>query len=166
MAILVRAPSRCAPLKTASSPFGMPYRVIGGPRFYERSGDQVTPSPIWEVVQNPAADLKFERIVNVPKRGLGDSSVQTIFQHARAEKVKSLFQCRAPDRRNRGTEARAEKKRCASLRRFRRAGVRSSLPWRTPIYAELILDDSGYTAMWQKDSLAASADALLKTSKS
>ena len=52
---------------------GMPYRVIGGPRFYERQEIKDAIAYL-EVMQNPADDLKFERIVNVPKRGLGDQT--------------------------------------------------------------------------------------------
>ena len=52
---------------------GLPYRVIGGPRFYERQEIKDAIAYL-EVTLNPANDLKFERIVNVPKRGLGDTA--------------------------------------------------------------------------------------------
>ena len=89
MAILVRASFQMRAFEDRFVTMGMPYRVIGGPRFYERQEIKDAIAYL-EVMQNPAADLKFERIVNVPKRGLGDQSLQTIFQHARAEGI-SLF---------------------------------------------------------------------------
>ncbi len=61
----------------------MPYRVIGGPRFYERQEIKDAIAYL-EVTLNPSNDLKFERIVNVPKRGLGETAVRAIHSHARA----------------------------------------------------------------------------------
>ncbi len=89
MAILVRASFQMRSFEDRFVTMGMPYRVIGGPRFYERQEIKDAIAYL-EVMQNPAADLKFERIINVPKRGLGDQTLQTIFQHARAEGI-SLF---------------------------------------------------------------------------
>ena len=65
---------------------GLPYRVIGGPRFYERQEIKDAIAYL-EVTANPANDLKFERIVNVPKRGLGDTSVKRVHELARARAV-------------------------------------------------------------------------------
>ncbi len=89
IAILVRASFQMRAFEDRFVTIGMPYRVIGGPRFYERQEIKDAIAYL-EVMQNPAADLKFERIINVPKRGLGDQTLQTIFQHARAEGL-SLF---------------------------------------------------------------------------
>src|SRR5262249_20085440 len=65
---------------------GLPYRVIGGPRFYER---QEIPDALAyrRVAHSPADDLAFERIVNVPKRGLGDATVQLLHDHARKRRI-------------------------------------------------------------------------------
>ena len=62
---------------------GLPYRVIGGPRFYERQEIKDAIAYL-EVTLNPANDLKFERIINVPKRGLGDTTIKRIHALARA----------------------------------------------------------------------------------
>ena len=78
---------------------GLPYRVIGGPRFYERQEIKDAIAYL-EVTLNPANDLKFERIVNVPKRGLGDTTVEA---HARAwpaARGMPLFQAAQRDRRD------------------------------------------------------------------
>ena len=126
----------------------MPYRVIGGPRFYERQEIKDAIAYL-EVVQNPAADLKFERIVNVPKRGLGDQTLQTIFQLARAEGF-SLFHAARQI-----TETEELK---PAPRRSLRALTEDFARWRAlsgtmphTELAGLILDKTGYTAMWQKD---------------
>ena len=89
MAILVRASFQMRAFEDRFVTMGMPYRVIGGPRFYERQEIKDAIAYL-EVIQNPAADLKFERIINVPKRGLGDQTLQTVFQLARGEGM-SLF---------------------------------------------------------------------------
>ena len=78
--------SRCARSRTASSRSGMPYRVIGGPRFYERAEIKDAIAYL-EVVHNPTHDLKFERIVNVPKRGIGDTTVNRIIALSRARGI-------------------------------------------------------------------------------
>ena len=61
---------------------GLPYRVIGGPRFYERMEIRDALAYLRCVAQ-PADDLAFERIVNVPKRGLGDATLQLLHDYAR-----------------------------------------------------------------------------------
>jgi DNA helicase II / ATP-dependent DNA helicase PcrA len=100
-------------------------------------------------VQNPAADLKFERIVNVPKRGLGDQSLQTIFQHARAEHL-SLFEAARQIVESEELKAAPRKSLRALIDNFDRwRGLAAAMP-HTEL-AELLLDESGYTDMWQKD---------------
>jgi DNA helicase-2/ATP-dependent DNA helicase PcrA len=127
---------------------GLPYRVIGGPRFYERAEIKDAIAYL-EVMQNPAADLKFERIVNVPKRGLGDQTLQTIFQHARGEGL-SLFRAArqiAETEELKPAPRKALRQLTDDFERWR--SLSSTMP-HTEL-AELILDESGYTAMWQKD---------------
>src|SRR4029453_10076923 len=65
---------------------GLPYRVIGGPRFYERMEIRDALAFL-RVVNSPADDLAFERIVNVPKRGIGDATMQLLHDHARKKKT-------------------------------------------------------------------------------
>ena len=89
IAILVRASFQMRAFEDRFVTTGLPYRVIGGPRFYERQEIKDAIAYL-EAMRNPAADLKFERIINVPKRGLGDQTLQSVFRHARAEGM-SLF---------------------------------------------------------------------------
>ena len=65
---------------------GLPYRVIGGPRFYERAEIRDALAYL-RVIQSPADDLAFERIVNVPRRGLGDATLKQLHDHARARRI-------------------------------------------------------------------------------
>ena len=67
-----------------------PTASIGGPRFYERQEIKDAIAYL-EVTLNPANDLKFERIVNVPKRGLGDTAVRRVNELAAgARRVRSI----------------------------------------------------------------------------
>ena len=82
MAILVRASHQMRAFEDRFLTIGLPYRVIGGPRFYERMEIRDAMA-YFRVVVSPEDDLAFERIVNTPKRGLGDKAQQTIQRLAR-----------------------------------------------------------------------------------
>src|SRR5437867_2615136 len=86
IAILVRASFQMREFEDRFVAVGLPYRVIGGPRFYERAEIRDALAYLRCVV-SPADDLAFERIVNVPKRGLGDATLQMLHNHARARRV-------------------------------------------------------------------------------
>src|SRR4029078_12357491 len=68
---------------------GLPYRVIGGPRFYERAEIRDALAYL-RLINQPADDLAFERIINVPRRGLGDATLQSLQHHARRKDVPLL----------------------------------------------------------------------------
>src|SRR5437764_10510703 len=89
IAILVRASFQMREFEDRFVTLGLPYRVIGGPRFYERTEIRDALAYL-RVVNSPADDLAFERIVNVPKRGLGDATVQLLHDHARKRRVPLL----------------------------------------------------------------------------
>ena len=91
IAILVRASFQMRAFEDRFVTLGLPYRVIGGPRFYERQEIKDAIAYL-EVTLNPANDLKFERIVNVPKRGLGDTAVRRVNELARARGGVPLYQ--------------------------------------------------------------------------
>src|SRR5262249_6946961 len=90
VAILVRASFQMRAFEDRFVTLGMPYRVVGGPRFYERQEIKDAIAYL-EVTLNPDNDLKFERIINVPKRGLGDSTLKRLTELARA-RASSLYQ--------------------------------------------------------------------------
>ena len=148
MAILVRASFQMRAFEDRFITLGLPYRVIGGPRFYERAEIRDALAYL-KVTASPDNDLAFERIVNVPKRGIGDTSLKRMFEFARARGL-SLY--RAAEELTL-TDELPNKTRTAlrllidNFSRWRQA--LQGLP-HTDL-AEMILDESGYTEMWQND---------------
>src|SRR5690242_19804944 len=94
IAILVRASFQMREFEDRFVTLGLPYRVIGGPRFYERAEIRDALAYL-RLINSPADDLAFERIVNVPKRGLGDATVQLLHNHARKRRLPMLEAARA-----------------------------------------------------------------------
>src|SRR5476649_606420 len=94
IAILVRASFQMREFEDRFVTLGLPYRVIGGPRFYERAEIRDALAYL-RVINSPADDLAFERIVNVPKRGLGDATVQMLHDRARARREPLMTATRA-----------------------------------------------------------------------
>ena len=86
MAILVRASFQMREFEDRFISLGLPYRVIGGPRFYERAEIRDALAYLRLIAQGDD-DLAFERIVNKPKRGIGDASVQALHKFARAQQL-------------------------------------------------------------------------------
>ena len=105
IAILVRASFQMREFEDRFIQLGLPYRVIGGPRFYERAEIRDALAYL-RVIAQPADDLAFERIVNVPKRGLGDATVQMLHDHARKQRI-PLTEAAARALRHRRDEAEA-----------------------------------------------------------
>jgi DNA helicase-2/ATP-dependent DNA helicase PcrA len=157
IAILVRASFQMREFEDRFVTLGLPYRVIGGPRFYERQEIRDALAYL-RIVNQPADDLAFERIVNVPKRGLGDAAVQCLHDHARKQRIPLYEAARAMVE----TDEMKPKPRGAlrtlidSFERWR--GQKDALP-HTEL-AEIVLDESGYTEMWQKDRSADAAGRL------
>jgi DNA helicase-2/ATP-dependent DNA helicase PcrA len=157
IAILVRASYQMREFEDRFVTLGLPYRVIGGPRFYERAEIRDALAYL-RVVNSPADDLAFERIVNVPKRGLGDATVQLLHDHARKRRIPLFEAARAVVE----TDELKPKAR-GSLRdlvqQFDRWRKQSEVASHTEL-AEVVLDESGYTDMWQKDRSADAAGRL------
>jgi DNA helicase-2/ATP-dependent DNA helicase PcrA len=86
MAILVRASFQMRAFEERFVLLQIPYVVIGGPRFFERAEIRDAIAYL-RLIQSPDDDLAFERIVNVPKRGIGDTTVQKLLQVARLNGV-------------------------------------------------------------------------------
>ena len=153
IAILVRASFQMREFEERFVTLGLNYRVIGGPRFYERQEIRDAMA-FFRVVSQPADDLAFERIVNVPKRGLGEASVRLVHDYARAREIPMLAASR--DLINTDElKPRARKSLADVVEMFTRwQGLLETMPGNE--LAEVILDESGYTEMWQNDR---SADA-------
>ncbi len=150
MAILVRASHQMRAFEDRFLTIGLPYRVIGGPRFYERLEIRDAMA-YFRLAVSTDDDLAFERIVNTPKRGLGDKAVQTIQRMARSNGI-SLHEaarlvCQAKMIGGKGGAALAEL--VMGIDRWH-AQVRAEADTHVEL-AEMILDESGYTGMWQQD---------------
>jgi ATP-dependent DNA helicase UvrD/PcrA len=153
VAILVRASFQMREFEDRFVTLGLPYRVIGGPRFYERAEIRDALAYL-RVINSPADDLAFERIVNVPKRGLGDATVQMLHDHARKRRI-PLFEAARAVVETDELKPKARGALRSLIANFDRWRAQSEVTSHTEL-AEIVLDESGYTEMWQKDR---SADA-------
>jgi DNA helicase II / ATP-dependent DNA helicase PcrA len=148
MAILVRAGFQTREFEERLITTGVPYRVIGGPRFYERQEIRDAMAYL-RLVNSPDDGLAFERIVNTPKRGLGDAALQMVHATARARMLPLFEAARLLVE----TDELKPKPRKA-LTNF----CDNVMRWRSQLdlmphteLTQLILDESGYTEMWQND---------------
>jgi ATP-dependent DNA helicase UvrD/PcrA len=157
VAILVRASFQMREFEDRFVTLGLPYRVIGGPRFYERAEIRDALAYL-RVVNSPADDLAFERIVNVPKRGLGDATVQMLHDHARKRRL-PLFEAARAVVETDELKPKARGSLRDLLTSFDRWRAQAEVASHTEL-AETVLDESGYTDMWQKDRSADAAGRL------
>ncbi|MEO1198202.1 MAG: UvrD-helicase domain-containing protein [Pseudomonadota bacterium] len=153
MAVLVRASFQMREFEDRFVTLGLNYRVVGGPRFYERAEIRDALA-YFRVIAQPADDLAFERIFNTPRRGLGNVALQTVHSLARARSLPLTEAARAL------VETEELK---PAARRSLKALLNDFDRWRDQLdtlpHTELaaqVLDESGYTEMWMKDK---SADA-------
>ena len=148
VAVLVRAGFQTREFEERFIQLGIPYRVIGGPRFYERMEIRDALA-YFRVTAQPQDDLALERIINTPKRGIGSTTIQTLYEHARTHEM-SLF------------EAIRDLTMTDVLKPKMKSTLMSLIDqfelWRDQIahlhQAELasrILEESGYLEMWQQE---------------
>ncbi|WP_081639425.1 UvrD-helicase domain-containing protein [Euryhalocaulis caribicus] len=157
VAVLVRASWQMRAFEDRFIMTGLPYRVVGGPRFFERAEIRDAHAYL-RLVRQDEDDLAFERIVNTPKRGVGATTVQKLQRTARemrvplAEATRLLLQT-------------------DEIRGPARGGLSALLKdvdrWRVLVetakhdeLAETVLDESGYTAMWREDKSPQAAGRL------
>ena len=86
VAIFYRTNAQSRVLEDSLMRLSVPYRVVGGVRFYERREVRDVIAYL-QLVANPDDDVAFRRVVNVPRRGIGDRSVEALELHARAQQV-------------------------------------------------------------------------------
>ena len=148
MAVLVRASFQMREFEDRFISLGVPYRVIGGPRFYERAEIRDANAYL-RLIAQPDDDLAFERICNRPRRGFGDVAMKGLHSAARRAN-KSLFRT--------AEDIIDTEELKPAARRSLTGFVRAVTHWRSLVdtmthteLAELVLDESGYTAMWQAD---------------
>jgi len=147
-AVLVRASRQMRSFEERFIALGLPYRVVGGPRFFERA--EVRDAHAYmRCVQSDTDDLAFERIANTPKRGIGAASMQKLQQAARGLDMSLMATARhLVETDEIGGRARTGLRALLKdIEHWRHMGQTTEHPQLT----ELVLDESGYTAMWQAD---------------
>ncbi|HHN67627.1 MAG TPA: ATP-dependent DNA helicase [Thermopetrobacter sp.] len=148
-AVLVRASFQMRPLEERFIEIGLPYQVIGGPRFYERAEVRDALAYL-KVIHAPAHDLAFARIINVPKRGIGKTTEQKLHAFARAEGV-ALYRAAELLVQREELAKRARAPLAALLADFARwRALAADMP--PAELAGVVLDESGYVEMWKKDT--------------
>jgi DNA helicase-2/ATP-dependent DNA helicase PcrA len=148
IAILVRAGFQTREFEERFIALALPYRVIGGPRFYERQEIRDALAYL-RLVRQPGDDLAFERVINVPRRGIGTATLQLLHAEARAtalplvEAARNLIAGERVPRAARNALAGF----LAALDRWRAKADRIT---HTDL-VQIVLDESAYTGMWQAD---------------
>ncbi|MEC7154463.1 MAG: UvrD-helicase domain-containing protein, partial [Pseudomonadota bacterium] len=142
IAILVRASFQMREFEDRFIALGVPYRVIGGPRFYERAEIRDA-NAYFRLIAQADDDLAFERICNKPRRGLGNVALQTLHDAARRQNT-SLYRA--------ATQLVQTEELKPAARRALNGFIQSVERWRGLMasmthteLAELVLDESGYT---------------------
>jgi len=151
MAVLVRASFQMREFEDRFLSLGLPYRVIGGPRFYERAEVRDAMAYLRLIAQGDD-DLAFERIVNNPKRGIGDASVQALHAFARRNHLPLLTAAREIAETDE-LPPKARKALTELASNFARWNVLSKNIPHTEL-AEMVLDESGYTDALKADKSA------------
>jgi DNA helicase-2/ATP-dependent DNA helicase PcrA len=148
IAILVRAGFQTRAFEERLILIGVPYRVVGGLRFYERQEIRDAVAYMRATVQ-PADDLAFERIVNVPRRGVGEAALRTMHEAARADDIPlAAAAARLID--TGGLRGKVKEQVTDLLRGFARWRAQAETEGHVVAVATM-LDESGYTTMWQQD---------------
>ena len=150
VAILVRASHQMRAFEDRFLTIGLPYRVLGGPRFYERMEIRDAMG-YFRLALSRDDDLAFERIVNTPKRGLGNKAQQKIQFEARTNGVSLVEGARILLSR-RGLGGKGATELGLLIDGIDRWGAQVRIADANHVeLAEIILDESGYTAHWQND---------------
>ena len=147
-AILVRAQFQTREFEDRFIAIAMPYRIIGGFRFYERSEIRDMLAYL-RLVHSLSDDLAFERIVNIPKRGLDNKSLAQIRMFARVQQL-SLTQAAARIVESDGLTPQAQRSLAgfiANVGKWREKATQLS----HSELMRLIIDESGYSAMLRAD---------------
>lgn len=148
MAILVRASFQTRAFEECFINYAIPYKVIGGLRFYERLEIRDIIAYL-RVVMNPNDDLALERIINTPKRSIGNATIKVLHQFAQTYNI-SLFSAINQLIAKGGLKAKIKNILQSLVELFERwRQLFDQLPH--PEVVEIILKESNYLAMWQND---------------
>jgi DNA helicase-2/ATP-dependent DNA helicase PcrA len=151
IAVLVRAGFQTRAFEERLITVGVPYRVVGGLRFYERAEIRDAIAYMRATVQ-PADDLAFERIVNVPRRGVGESALRTMHEASRTWNV-PLAAAAARLVEQGGLKGKVKEAIHTLLRNMGHWRDMLEIDGHVVTVATM-LDESGYTEMWKQDKSA------------
>ncbi|QHC34381.1 ATP-dependent helicase [Komagataeibacter xylinus] len=148
IAILVRAGFQTRAFEERLITLGLPYRVVGGLRFYERAEirDAIA---YMRVVSQPSDDLAFERIINVPRRGVGATGLQKLHMHARERQMPltaAVLEMLATGE----IRGRAKEQLTALMHALATAREQAGREGHV-VAIDNLLDESGYIEMWKAD---------------
>ncbi len=148
MAILVRTSAQTRAFEERMITLGLPYRVVGGLRFYERAEirDAIA---YMRVLHQPSDDLAFERIVNVPRRGVGEVALRAMHVASREQQISLALASErlALSGGLKGRVGTALKEMFQAFTRWREELPRDG----HVLTLAKMLDESGYTDMWKQD---------------
>jgi DNA helicase-2/ATP-dependent DNA helicase PcrA len=148
MAVLVRAGYQTRAFEERFMTLAIPYRVIGGLRFYERMEIRDAVAYL-RIIHQPHDDLAFERIINTPKRGIGKATLEQLHIHAR-ERNSSIYaalEFLISHGELKGKTAGTLQNLLSQFSAWRKAATEKPLNE----LADAVLEESGYRAMWQAD---------------
>tara|TARA_B100000575_G_scaffold192041_1_gene154974 strand:- start:354 stop:2033 length:1680 start_codon:yes stop_codon:yes gene_type:complete len=161
ISILVRAAFQTREFEERFVKIGLPYRIIGGLKFYERAEIKDALGYL-RLINQPSDDISFERIINTPKRSIGDTSVKKIHQYAR-QKGMSLLDASQEILKENILKPQTVK----NLKSF----IINMISWKKNsttldhvTLLETVLDESGYTSVL-KNEKTPEADAKLENLK-
>ena len=161
ISILVRAAFQTRELEERFIKIGLPYRIIGGLKFYERAEIKDALGYL-RLINQSSDDISFERIINTPKRSIGNNSVKKIHQYA---KQKGL--CLLDASQEILKENILKPKTVKNLKTF----ITNMISWKKNsetfdhiALLETVLDESGYTSMLKTEKTP-EADAKLENLK-
>lgn len=149
MAILVRAGFQTRAFEEKLVQSGVPYRIVGGVRFYERAEIRDALAYM-RVLNQPSDDLAFERILNTPKRGMGPAGVQKLHAAARSRHIPltAATQALLAEKELKGKTGDLVRALMTALDTTRDILAREG----HVVAVEHLLEESGYLAMWQADT--------------
>ncbi|MGO9771590.1 MAG: ATP-dependent helicase [Roseiarcus sp.] len=157
IAILVRASFQMREFEERFIALGIPYKVIGGPRFYERAEIRDALAYLRCVAQ-PDDDLAFERIYNLPRRGLGEATLNVLHAYRRSAGV-SLMRAARVLVESEELKARPRKILRDLLASFERWSAQIDVAPHEEL-AQTILEESGLIDMWKAERTADAAGRL------
>ncbi|MEM9810406.1 MAG: UvrD-helicase domain-containing protein [Pseudomonadota bacterium] len=157
IAILVRAAFQMRSFEERFNVTGIPYRIVGGPRFYEREETRDALAYL-RLVRNPSDDLSFQRVINKPRRGFGDKTLAELNVTARKNgmSLASAGQLMLETAELKGKAKSAMAVFLGHLERWSRE--MDTMP--PGDLAEMVMEESGYTDYWQNSKSVQAAGKL------